>query len=73
MAQLAAKGRLKVGDKFIHESIIGTMFDCRIEAQARVGSYAAIRPSVVGWARVIGHNTIFVDERDPLARGFQLS
>lgn len=73
MAQLAARGRLGVGSEFVHESIIGTLFDCRVEAETRVGSYAAIRPSVSGWARVIGHNTIFVDDRDPLAHGFQLS
>ena len=72
MAQLAAKGRLGIGDEFIHESLIGTLFQCRVEAETLVGSYAAIRPSVAGWARVIGHNTIFVDDRDPLAHGFQL-
>jgi 4-hydroxyproline epimerase len=72
MAQLAARGRLKVGTEFIHESIIGTMFRCRIESETRVGSFAAIHPSVAGWARVIGHNTIFVDDSDPLAFGFQL-
>ena len=31
-----------------------------------------IIPSVAGWARLTGLNTIFVDERDPYARGFQL-
>ena len=72
VAQLAAKGKLKVGDDFVHESIIGTMFDCRVEAQANVGNYRAIRPSVAGWAQVTGHNTIFVDDRDPLAHGFQV-
>ncbi|MGC8470372.1 MAG: 4-hydroxyproline epimerase [Acetobacteraceae bacterium] len=72
MAQLVAKGRLAVGAEFIHESIIGTMFDCRVEAAAVVGGRDAIRPSVAGWARITGHNTIFVDERDPLAHGFQL-
>ncbi|MFA6266542.1 MAG: 4-hydroxyproline epimerase [Pseudolabrys sp.] len=73
MAQLAGKGRLKVGQEFIHESIIGTMFDCRVESETHVGNYAAIRPSVAGWAQVIGHNTIFVDDRDPLAHGFQVA
>ncbi|KAJ10350.1 hypothetical protein M002_03885 [Pseudomonas aeruginosa ID4365] len=72
MAQLVAKGRLNVGDEFVHESIIGTMFDCRVEAAAKVGDYSAIMPSVAGWAQVIGHNTIYVDDRDPLAHGFQL-
>jgi 4-hydroxyproline epimerase len=72
MAQLTAKGRLKVGDPFIHESIIGTLFDGRVEAAAQVAGHAAIVPSVAGWARVHGLNTIYVDTRDPLAGGFQL-
>jgi 4-hydroxyproline epimerase len=72
MAQLAARGRLKVGADFVHESLIGTLFDCRVESETHVGSYRAINPSVAGWARIIGHNTIFVDDRDPLAHGFQV-
>jgi proline racemase len=72
MAQLVAKGRLTVGAEFIHESIIGTLFNCRVEASAKVGDHAAIMPSIAGWARVTGHNTIFVDDRDPLAHGFQV-
>jgi len=70
MAQLAARGRLKVGDEFIHESIIGSLFDGRVEASARVGNHDAIVPSISGWARQHGINTIFVDERDPFAHGF---
>ncbi|KXV22952.1 4-hydroxyproline epimerase [Gluconobacter japonicus] len=73
MAQLTARGKLAAGDEFIHESIIGTMFDCRVEGLTEVAGKFAILPSVAGWARVIGHNTIFVDDRDPLAHGFQLS
>ena len=72
MAQLAAKGRLAVGDAFVHESIIGTLFEGRVEASARVGEYAAIVPSVAGWARLHAINTIFVDERDPLRGGFRV-
>ena len=73
MAQLAARGKLKVGEEFVHESIIGTLFHCRVERKATVADRDAIQPSVGGWARVIGHNTITVDERDPLAYGFQLA
>ncbi len=72
MAQLAAKGLLKPGDSFVHESIIGTLFHGRVEGTAEVAGRPAIRPSIGGWARIIGHNTILVDERDPLAYGFQL-
>jgi 4-hydroxyproline epimerase len=72
LAQLVAKGRLHVGDSFVHESIIGTLFNCKVEREARVGKKEAILPSVAGWARVTGHNTIYVDDRDPLAHGFLL-
>ncbi|GAB0117371.1 4-hydroxyproline epimerase [Acidisoma sp. 7E03] len=72
MAQLAARGRLNVGDDFVHESIIGSLFDGRVEAAAAVGPFAAIRPSIAGWARLTGINTIFVDPRDPFAHGFQV-
>jgi 4-hydroxyproline epimerase len=70
MAQLAAKGRLKVGDDFIHESIIGSLFKGRVEAAATVGNLNAIVPSIGGWARQTGINTITIDTRDPYAHGF---
>jgi 4-hydroxyproline epimerase len=72
MAHRVAQGQLHVGERFVHESIIGTLFTGVPEQHARVGEFAAIVPSIEGWARVTGHNTIFVDDRDPLARGFLL-
>jgi 4-hydroxyproline epimerase len=72
MAQLAARGRLRPGDEFVHESIIGSLFDGRVEQAASVGRHAAIRPSIAGWARMHGYNTIFVDPRDPFRHGFQV-
>ncbi len=72
MAQLVARGELEVGAEFVHESIIGSLFRGRVEGRTEVGGYPAIRPSVGGWARITGHNTIFVDPRDPFAHGFQL-
>lgn len=74
MAQWAARGDLGVGDAFVHESIIGTLFEGRVEAATEVGSgdtrRDAIIPSVAGWARITGDNMIYVDDRDPLAHGF---
>ncbi len=72
MAQLHGKGRLKLGASFRQESLIGTVFEGRIEEEIDVGPFRGIKPSVAGWARIIGHNTIFVDDRDPLAHGFQI-
>jgi 4-hydroxyproline epimerase len=73
MAQLAATGRLAEGETFVHESIIGSTFNGRIEGRTRVGNTDAIIPSIEGWARVTGFNTIVIDDRDPFARGFQLA
>jgi 4-hydroxyproline epimerase len=73
MAQLVARGALTLKTEFIHESLIGTLFSCRAESEVCVGEFAAICPSVSGWAQVTGHNTIFIDDRDPLAHGFQLT
>lgn len=73
MAQWYAKGLLKPGDEFIHESIIGSKFTGRIEAELTVAGIPAIRPSIEGWARIYGHNTITIDdEDDPYAYGFQV-
>ena len=70
MAQLAAKGRLAPGDEFVHESIIGSLFHGRVEAATTVAGRPAIIPSIAGWARMTGYNTIFIDNRDPFAHGF---
>jgi len=72
MAQWAAQGKLNAGDDFIHESIIGTLFRGRVERTTKVGDFNAIIPSIEGWARMTGYNTIFIDDRDPLAHGFQV-
>jgi 4-hydroxyproline epimerase len=72
MAQWAAQGRLKVGEAFHHESIIGSLFRGRVEAAARVGTHDAIIPSIEGWALVTGYNTLFLDDRDPYVHGFQV-
>ena len=72
MAQLAATGRLGDKDIFVHESIIGSTFKGRIEGRAKVGGLDAIIPSIEGWARITGFNTIFLDDRDPYVKGFQV-
>jgi 4-hydroxyproline epimerase len=72
MAQWAAQGKLREGDPFVHESIIGSLFKGRIEGRTKVGGRDAIIPSVEGWARVTGFNTIMIDDDDPYAHGFQV-
>lgn len=70
MAQWHAKGLLKKGEKFIHESIIGSQFIGCIEEETTVGDFPAILPSIQGWAKIFGQNTITIDDDDPFAFGF---
>lgn len=70
MAQLYGRGKLKPGAPFSHESIINSVFAGRIESEVIVGGKPGIIPSIGGWARMTGLNTIFIDDRDPFARGF---
>ncbi len=72
LAQLYAKGQLGVGKPFIHESFIGSTFVGRIEQETTIAGMQAIIPSVQGWARVYGHNTITIDTEDPYAHGFSV-
>jgi 4-hydroxyproline epimerase len=72
MAQWHAKGKLKKKEEFIHESFIGSQFVGRIEEETMIDQKSAIIPSIQGWAKITGYNTIIIDDDDPYAHGFQV-
>ena len=72
MAQWHAKGWLKLGEAFVHESIIGSKFTGRIEAETQLAGRPAIIPSIEGWAVSHGFNHILLDDVDPYVHGFQV-
>jgi 4-hydroxyproline epimerase len=72
MAQLAARGKLRQGDRFVHESYIGSRFIGRVEEAVQLAGHPAIVPSIEGSARTTGFNTLWIDDGDPLWRGFQV-
>jgi 4-hydroxyproline epimerase len=73
IAQLHAKGKLQKGVEYIHESYIGSKFIGKVEEETAIGAIKAIVPSIQGWAKVYGYNTIIIDEDDdPYAFGFQV-
>jgi 4-hydroxyproline epimerase len=72
LAHLYAKGRLNVGDSFVHESYIGSRFIGRVEAATELGGGPAIIPSIEGSAIVTGRNEIWIDDEDRFAHGFQV-
>ncbi|MEJ5089331.1 4-hydroxyproline epimerase [Sphingobacterium faecium] len=72
MAQWYAKGKLKKGEEFVHESYIGSQFIGRIEDETTILGQPAIIPSVEGWARITGYSQIIIDDEDPYKEGFQV-
>jgi 4-hydroxyproline epimerase len=72
LAHLHALGRLKKGDRFVHESYIASRFIGRIEDEVDVGGQAGIIPSIEGSAIATGFNTIWIDREDQFWQGFQV-
>ena len=72
MAQWVHRARLQVGEAFLHESFIGSRFEGRVLATARVGEVPAIVPEIRGSAWVTGYNTLVIDEAHPFPKGFQV-
>ena len=67
-----AKGRLKTGEAFVIESLIGTCFTGRVVREAKVGTYSAVVPEVEGSAYITGKHEFVIEPDDPLKEGFVL-
>lgn len=72
MATLHSKGELKVGEKFVYESILGTLFYGEIVETTKVGDFDAVVPKIAGSAYITGFNHFVIDETDPVKHGFVL-
>lgn len=72
LAVLHAKGELKAGESFIHESVLQTKFRGKIVGETKVENYDAIIPQITGQAFITGFNTLVIDPEDPLGLGFCL-
>lgn len=73
MAVLHARGELKVGDRFIGRSIMGSEFHCAIEAETEIGGRPAIVPTISGRAWITGTQQLMLDPDDPWPAGYRLS
>jgi proline racemase len=72
MATLYARGRLRLGQPFRHEGILGTVFTgCLIE-ETRIGPYAAVVPTLSGSAWISGIGQYVLDAEDPFPEGFTI-
>ena len=72
LAQLTARGQLKVGEKLFHDSITGTNFIADVVRKTKVGRYDAVVPRVSGRAWIAGLFQLGYDPSDPFPEGFTL-
>lgn len=70
MAALHSRGKLAIGQDFVHEGILGTTFTGRLLEQTRMGPYEAVVPSLSGQAWITGFAQYVVDPEDPFPDGF---
>ena len=70
MADLVARGNLKIGDRFVYESVFQTKFIGVPVEKTTCGDFEAIIPQVTGKAYITGFNDLVLDRRDPLGHGF---
>jgi proline racemase len=73
LAVLKAKGLVEVGEKFVHESVIGSRFESRIDRLTKVGTYDAVVPRVSGQAYITELSQVGLDPADPFPTGYTLS
>jgi proline racemase len=72
MAQLHARGELRLGVPWVHESVIGTRFTGRLVAEGEVAGRPAVVPEITGRAWVTGMGQYLLDPEDPFPAGFAL-
>ncbi len=72
MAQLHARGELRIGETFVNESVIGTRFTGRPVAETTVAGLPAIVPEITGRAWITGMGQYLLDAEDPFPAGFAL-
>jgi proline racemase len=70
MATLHARGRLGIGEPFVHEGVLGTTFTGRLLETTTVGSYPAVVPELTGTGWITGLRTLALDPSDPFPEGY---
>ncbi len=70
MADLHAAGTLRLGEPFVHESVVGSLFRGRLLREVTLNGTSAVVPEVAGRAHLVAINTLVVDPDDPLRDGF---
>lgn len=72
LAVLYANQEISIGEEFVHESIVGSLFRGCVLETTYVGDVAAVVTKITGSAWLMGMHRFFYHEEDPLKEGFLL-
>ncbi len=70
MAILAAKGQLEIGETFVNQGLVGTLYAGRLLRGCAVPGVHGFVPQVQGSAWLTAQATLWRDPHDPLGEGF---
>ena len=70
MALLHNREQLALDETFLHESVLGTMFEGRLVAEHPAPIGTGVIPTITGSAHLTAFSDLFVDPTDPLGQGF---
>ena len=73
VATLLSKGKLELNEPLVHTSVTGGQYTGRAVSRGQVGPVASCRVAITGNATITSDSTIYVDDSDVLAAGFQLT
>ncbi len=73
LAIMHARGQLKTGERFVHESIIGTKFTGEVLSTGRIGDMATVDCAITGRGWITAFHQYVLDPTDPLPTGYRLS
>jgi proline racemase len=70
MATLVAQGKLAIGQRFVNEGLLGTLYQGRAVSTVTHSGIIGIVPEVEGSAWITGRAILSIDPRDPLRGGY---
>jgi proline racemase len=73
LAIMRAKGEIRVGEKFVHESILNTKFVGQILEEGRNGSLPTVHVAITGRAWITAFHQYVLDPSDPFPTGYRLT
>ena len=73
LALLRLKNMIKIEEKIISESIIGSTFEAFIESESNQLSHTTIKPNIKGSAFITGEQIMYVNNNDPFPEGYRIN